>query len=341
MEKKLLNVAVIGLGIGRSHAKGVKATEGACLYGVCDPDVAKAQETAKELDALHVFSDYTQVVADPAIDAVIIASPDQCHKDMVVAALNAGKHVMCEKPLALTREDCETIVAAAEASNKKFMTGQLCRFTDAFVQAKKLVDAGTIGELTFVESEYAHDYTDIYAKGSWRSDPARNGVVGGGCHAVDLLRWIAGDPEEVMAYGTHKTFAEVTPYDDTHVAIMKFPGNVIGKVFVSISCQRDYTMRSVFYGTKGTIICDNTNPTLTVFKTDVFPGQNRHSLPITVPVKVNNHNVASEFKEFYDIIVNDAPVKVTVYEGANTIAVCMAIMDSAASGKPVAPQYFG
>jgi predicted dehydrogenase len=58
-----------------------------------------------------------------------------------------------------------------------------------------------------------------------------------------------------MAYGTHKTFADTTPYDDTHVAIMKFPGNIIGKVFISISCKRDYTMRSVFYGTEGTISC--------------------------------------------------------------------------------------
>lgn len=340
MEKKLLHVGVIGLGIGRKHAQGIKATHGAVLYALCDTDKVRANALAKDLDVPHVYTDYRDLIADPMIDAVVIASPDQCHREMIVNALNAGKHILCEKPIALTREDCDAIVAAVEQSSKKFMVGQVCRFTPGFKQAKEIIDSGAIGELTFVESEYAHDYTAIYAKGSWRTDPARNGVIGGGCHAVDLLRWVAGDPEEVMAYGTHKTFADVTPYDDTHVAIMKFPNGVIGKVFVSISCKRDYTMRSVFYGTKGTIIVDNTSPTMTVFKEDVFPGMDRHSMPITVPVNVNNHNVAGEFKEFYDIVVNDKPVSVTVYEGANTIATCMAIMDSAASGKPVAPDYY-
>lgn len=210
------------------------------------------------------------MIADPAIDAVIIASPDQNHRQMILDSLNAGKHILCEKPLALTREDCGAIVEAVKKSDKKFMVGQICRYTPGFKQAKEIIESGAIGELTFVESEYAHDYSHIYAAGSWRSDPVRNGVVGGGCHAVDLLRWIAGDPEEVMAYGTHKTFADVTPYDDTHIAVLKFPNGVIGKVFVSISCKRDYTMRSVFYGTNGTIIVDNTSPTMTVFKQDVF-----------------------------------------------------------------------
>ena len=340
MEQKILNVGVIGLGMGKAHAKGVKATDGACLYALCDTDEARLNAAAKELEVTNVFTNYLDMIADPAIDAVVIASPAQLHREMAINTLNAGKHILCEKPLALTREDCQAIVEAAEKSDRKFMVGQICRYTPGFKQAKEIIESGAIGDLPFVESEYAHDYAAMYAKGTWRSDPARNGVVGGGCHAVDLLRWIAGDPEEVMAYGTHKTFADVTPYDDTHIAIMKFPNGVIGKAFVSISCKRDYTMRSVFYGTKGTIIVDNTSPTMTVFKQDVFPGMDRHSMPITVPVDINNHNATGEFKDFYDTIVNDKPVSTTVYEGANTIAACMAIMESAETGKIVKPTYF-
>ena len=340
MEKKLLNVGVIGLGMGKAHAIGVQKTEGACLYALCDINEKRLAECAKELGVAHTYTNYLDMIQDPALDAVIIASPDQDHRDMVVNTLDAGKHILCEKPLALTREDCEVIAEAVKKSSCKFMVGQICRYTPGFKQAKEIIESGAIGELTFVESEYAHDYAAMYARGTWRSDPARNGVVGGGCHAVDLLRWIAGDPEEVMAYGTHKTFADVTPYDDTHVAIMKFPNNVIGKVFVSISCKRDYTMRSVFYGTKGTIIVDNTSPSMTVFKMDVFPGMDKHGMPITVPVDINNHNAAGEFKEFYDIIVNDLPVKTTVQEGANTIAVCHAIIESAENGTLVKPKYF-
>jgi len=339
MEKKLLNVGVIGLKMGKRHALGVKKTAGACLFALCDINLERLNECAQELGVTHIFTDYREMLGDSALDAVIIASPDQLHCQMVIDALNAGKHILCEKPLALTREDCEAMIKAVEKSDRKFMVGQICRYTPGFKQAKEIIESGAIGELTFVESEYAHDYSRIYAEGTWRSDPARNGVIGGGCHAVDLLRWIAGDPEEVMAYGTHKTFANVTPYDDTHVAIMKFPNNVIGKVFVSVSCKRNYTMRSVFYGTKGTIIADNTSPNITVYKTDVFPGKDTTSMPITVPVEVDNHNAAGEFKEFYDIIVNDKLVDTTIYEGANTVAACMAIVESACTGEKVKISY--
>lgn len=341
MDKKLLNVGVIGLSMGKAHAWGVKKHEGACLYAVCDIDEKKAQEVARELEVSRVFTDYKEMIADSALDAVIIASPDQDHREMVINTLEAGKHILCEKPLALTREDCEAVVEAVKKSDCKFMVGQICRYTPGFRQAKEIIDAGAIGELTFVESEYAHDYAEMYARGTWRSDPARNGVVGGGCHAVDLLRWIAGDPQEVMAYSTHKTFEGVTPYDDTHIAIMKFPDHVIGKVFVSISCKRDYTMRSVFYGTKGTIIVDNVNPQMTVFKMDVLGDKDRHDMPITVPVEINNHNAEGEFREFYNTIMEDTPISTDVFEGANTVAVCMAIMDSAESGRIVKPDYFG
>ncbi len=352
MRNKTMNVGVIGLSMGKLHAEGVREVgdsqfllneEGhkipaACLYAVCDIDRHLAEEIGREFSVPHVYTDYKDMIADPALDAVIIATPDQDHREMVEASLAAGKHVLCEKPLAITREDCEAIAAAVEKSDRKFMVGQICRYTPSFRHAKEIIDSGAIGELTFVESEYAHDYSKISS--TWRKDPNRNGVVGGGCHAVDLLRWIAGNPEEVVAYGTHKTFKDLTPYADTHVAVLKFPNEVIGKVFVSVSCKRNYTMRSVFYGTKGTIIVDNTSPTMTVFKEDLFPGMNKETMPIEVPVEVNNHNTAGEFREFFDIIVNDKPVETTVYEGANTVATCMAIYESAATGKAVKPKLF-
>ena len=352
MLTKTLNVGIIGLSMGLHHVRGIKKAAAShftldadghkipafAVYSICDINQHLAEEVGREESIPHVYTDYKDMIADPALDVVIVVTPDQLHREMVENSLAAGKHVLCEKPLAITREDCEAIAAAVEKSDRKFMVGQICRYTPGFRQAKEIIDSGAIGELTFVESEYAHDYSKISS--TWRKDPNRNGVVGGGCHAVDLLRWIAGNPEEVVAYGTHKTFKDLTPYADTHVAVLKFPNEVIGKVFVSVSCKRNYTMRSVFYGTKGTIIVDNTSPTMTVFKEDLFPGMNKETMPIEVPVEVNNHNTAGEFLEFYDIVANDKPVETTVYEGANTVATCMAIYESAATGKPVKPKLF-
>jgi len=337
METKL-NVGVIGCGMGKLHAQGVQMQEGACLYAICDINPETLEKAGNELNVSRRFLDYRDMIADPALDAVIIASPDQQHREMIRDCLAANKHILCEKPLALTREDIDDIVAMVKASDRKFMVGQICRYTPGFAKAKELIDAGAIGELTFVESEYAHDYTHIVGRsgGTWRSDPVRNGVVGGGCHAVDLLRWIAGDPEEVMAYSTHKTFADLVPYDDTHVAVLKFPDGVIGKVFVSISCRRNYTMRTVLYGTHGTIIVDNKTPEMTLFHLD----EEGKTVTETIPLNLADHNAAGEFREFYDIIVNDKPVKTTVQEGANTIAACLAIVESASTGKLVQPRYF-
>ena len=342
-------VGVIGLGMGKVHAQGVINVSRRCgnenapsLYSLCDINAEKLHRIGEELGVTNLYEDYRDMLADPLLDAVIIASPDQDHRAMSEAALAAGKHVLCEKPLALLREDIEAIVQAANASSKTFMVGQICRFTPGFMKAKELLAEGAIGDLTFVESEYAHDYTEIYRAGTWRSDPDRNGVVGGGCHAVDLLRWIAGDPLFVHALGTHKTFADVTPYDDTHIALLQFPNGVIGKVFCSISCRRSYTMRSVFYGTKGTILCDNTSPSLTLFTygpDEEHPAGALHEKKI--PIDINSHNASGEFAAFYNAVLNGSPVDTPAIEGANTIAVCHAIVKSAEmGGQAVKPDYF-
>ena len=347
-EKTIINVGVISCsGMAEGHMKGVINHPNAKLVAVCDIDLEKAKTVAARRGVDRVYQDYRELLAQDDIDAVIIVTPDQLHREMAIAALEAGKHVLCEKPLALTRDDCKAIAEAVKKSDKKFMVGQICRYTPGFVAAKDIIDRGEIGELMFVEAEYAHDYKDILKPGVWRYDPDRNGVVGGGCHAVDLLRWIVGsDPVEVKAYSTKKILTTL-PYDDTHIAIMKFPNDIISKVFVSISCKRNYTMRSVFYGTKGTIITDNTSSTIKVFRSDIadtevgalVPKKMNSEIAVEYPVKVNNHNATAEFEEFAKIILNDLPVRTTVFEGAKTIAACMAIVDAAKTGETVVPDY--
>ena len=216
------------------------------------------------------------------------------------------------------------------------MVGQICRFTPGFAKAKELIDAGELGDIFYVESEYAHDYQDILSENGWRSDPNRNGVVGGGCHAVDLLRWVAGDPIEVTAYANHKMLP-IVPYDDCTIAILRFENDVIGKVFVSTGCKRAYTMRSSFYGTKGTVVCDNTSPSITFYKSqEENPAELEER---EIEVDIANHNTFGEFRAFADAILNDKPVPTDALQGAKTIAACMAIVDSANERRTIAPDY--
>ena len=332
--KNTLQVANIGMMFGMSHIEGAMAY-GAEIALICDsnPDTLRAAGERYGIPEEKWVTDYMDIVNNENIDVVSVAIPDQQHKQVCCDLLRAGKHVLCEKPLALTREDVEDIIKAADESGCKFMVGQICRFTPAFEKAKEIIDAGIIGELYFIESEYAHDYM-TFLKG-WRADPKRHGVVGGGCHAVDLIRWLAGDPIEVFAYGMHKLLPMVT-YDDATIAIMKFNDNLAGKVFVSTGCKRDYTMRTVIYGTKGTIICDNTSPTLTLFTTDE---NGITQEPQIIDINVNNHNAAKEFEVFADAIINDKKVMTDAREGAKTVEVCLAIIESAKTGQIVKPDY--
>lgn len=339
MEKKLV-VGVIGLQFGKAHLEGA-LSYGAEIGAICDCDI-EALRAAGEKYSIPVEKqvlDYKDILNNDEINVVTVAIPDQLHKQVVVEMLAAGKHVLCEKPLALTREEVAEIVKAADNSTGKFMVGQICRFTPSFEKAKEIIESGAIGEVYFVESEYAHDYMNIVktkeGDGNWRADPNRHGVIGGGCHAVDLLRWLAGDPEEVFAYGTHKLLPTVN-YDDATIAVLKFSKDLAGKVFVSTGCKRDYTMRTLVYGTKGTIICDNTSPTMTLFT--VGDDDLAHE-PQIIDLEVNNHNAIKEFEVLADAIINDKPVPTDAREGAKTVEVCLAIVESAKKGVPVHPNY--
>lgn len=333
MDKKL-RVANIGMKFGMCHVEGAMSY-GAEIAAICDCDEENLRFAGERygIPEEKRFTDYMDIAKNDDIDIVTVAIPDQQHVKVSCDLLRAGKHVLYEKPLALTREDLEEIIKVADESGSKFMVGQICRFTPAFEKAKEIIEAGTIGELYFVESEYAHDYMKLCD--SWRADPKRHGVIGGGCHAVDLLRWLAGDPQEVFAYGSHKLLPQVA-YDDATIAIMKFDENLAGKVFVSTGCKRDYTMRTVIYGTKGTIICDNTSPIMTLFVTD-DDGVTQD--PQTIEIEVNNHNAAGEFEVFADAILNDKPIVTDAREGAKTVEVCLSIVESSTTGKIVKPNY--
>ncbi|MBE6885223.1 MAG: Gfo/Idh/MocA family oxidoreductase [Ruminococcaceae bacterium] len=342
MNKNKLNIAVIGCsGMAQLHMQGILAKKEACLYAICDPaDDGRLEKCRDEFQVPVAVADYRDLVEDPNIDAVVIVVPDPLHYEMTVAFLNAGKDVLCEKPMALTLEECEGMMRAEKESGRKLMIGQVCRCTPAFVMTKELIDAGRIGELFFVESEYAHDYSVARGYRDWRVTPEREGFIGGGCHAVDLLRWIAGDPTEVYAYANHKCLTD-WPVNDCTIAIYQFPNNVSGKVFVSIGCKRNYTMRSAFYGTKGTIICDNTSPTITLFECgEPTPdGHAAYTQPVELPVEINNHNITAEIDVFVSALLSGSPMPVSSLEGASTVAVCRATVDAVEKKQPVIIHY--
>ena len=317
MKKVKFALVGAGDGIGKFHLKAILENKDAELVSVCDIDESTLKALCDTYGPLPVCTDYRDLLKKELVDAVCIATPDQ---------------------LAPHSEDCKAMLEAEINSTAKLMVGQVCRKTPGFIKAKEIVDAGLIGELLFVESEYAHDYSHMPLH--WRNDPKnpRHPVTGGGCHAVDLLRWIVGDPTEAYAYTNKKVLGDAWPCDDTAIAVLKFPNDVMGKVFVSTGCKRDYTMRTVLYGTKGTVITDNTSPQISLFL-ESFEGRNSflgspmQSIEIKLPVTINNHNVGEEINDFVNILVQDKEVDIPGREGAATIAVCEAIIKSYAQNR--------
>ena len=334
---KTLKVAVIGMHIGTSHAEGV-LKYGAQIAAICDLNPETLKQTG---DRCHVpedrrYLDYHDILARKDIDVAIIATPDQLHLKMSEEFLAAGMHVLCEKPLALTRPELEAIVALTRKYPKqKYMVGQVCRYNPCFIKLKELYDEGRIGELFFAESEYAHDYYKLLPE--WRRDPNRYGVIGGGCHAVDLLRWIAGDPTEVFAYANHKMLPMIVTEDAT-IAVLKFPNDVIGKIYVSTGCKRPYTMRTQLYGSKGTLLYESGKDYVELY-TLGEDGIAVNPTPELVPVERQSHNMYGEFCDLAKIIDEDLPVAMSAEEGAKSIATCLAIVESTKTGLPVKPNY--
>ncbi len=344
MSKNILNIGVIGCSksMGQIHMDGIKDIEGINLYAVCDTARDnRLYESKEKFGAEVAVKDYKELLDDKKLDAVIIVTPDQVHCEMVCAFLRAGKDVLCEKPMALSVEECEEMIRVEKETGRKLMIGQICRFTDNFIKAKQLVDEGKIGELFFVESEYAHNYTNAKGYDNWRMTPERDGFIGGGCHAVDLLRWIAGDPTEVYALANHKCLTD-WPTNDCTVALYKFPNNVSGKVFVSTGCKRPYTMRSVFYGTKGTIICDNTSDHIILYEDNAAEGKTdwyKMDGGEKISAIVNNHNTKGEAQMFMEALLGGKDVPITSMEGARTVAVACATVQSAKENRPVQIRY--
>ena len=337
MKDGKVRIAIISASsMAHQHMASIAKDPKLDFAAICDIDREKLEKAGEEYGVTDLYTDYKEMLKDDTIDAVVVCTPDQLHREMTINALESGKHVLCEKPMALSLDDCLAMMEAEKRTGKKLMVGQICRYTPGFIAAKKLVDEGAIGDLFFVESEYAHDYSKIGGAGNWRRTPERHGFLGGGCHAVDLLRWIAGNPTEVFAYANRKMLTD-WPVDDATISVMKFPNDVIGKVFVSIGCKRNYTMRTVLYGSKGTIICDNTSPELTLFQ--VTEDKDEFTKPIMIPVQINNHNTFGELDEFADLIKNDLPVKMTGKEGASTVVASLAAVESARTGAPVKISY--
>ena len=325
-----LGIAVIGLHMGYGHLMNCHTHPQATLAAVCDLDEELLAKTKTDLNVPLATTSYDDIIASPDVHIVSITTPDPLHLPMTLAALEAGKHVLVEKPMALTIAECEQMVNLARAKNLKLMVAHVCRFYSFFERAKQWCTDGTLGEVYYVETSYIHNYEQIGGVGDWRFDPEkRHPFVGGACHAVDLARWLGGDIDEVHAYGNHFNIP-IQKWEDHIIANVKFKSGAIGRIMNSTGCTHPYNIECEVWGTKGSLVGDNTLPTAKLCLRSV----DRH-IWLDMPKETFAKAISSEISHFVDCIVNDTTPLIDGVDGAKTIATCWAVIESVASGQPV------
>jgi len=327
-----IGAAVVGVGYaGRQHLEAYRRHPAIELRGVVTRDPGKlSPELRAQIPC--VTANLDDVLADPAVQIVSICTPDILHAEQAERALAAGKHVLCEKPLAPSAEECRRILEAAERAGKKVMTGQILRFAPQFESIHKMVRTGELGEPFFAEADYLHNLEPFL--GGWRSDPAHrpNLVLGGGCHPIDLLRWLIGDVVEVHAYANRRVLTQSAYPHDCILISLTFANGCIGKVLVSGGCKRPYALNLSVYGDRGTVQNDK------LFLDRIDHLQDWMNLPL--PVEEEYPYYYEEIDHFVQSIQSGASLRVDGAEGAKTVAVCLAAQASIDRRSPVAVAEF-
>lgn len=248
-----LRFGLIGCGdIGRLRADALRKTPGCRLTAVADVDPRKAQEVAGTSGAA-ALADWRDLVRRPDVDAVIVSTPPHLHAEMTIAALDQGKHVLCEKPLARTLQECRAMVAAAERSGRRLATGFNYRFYPSFALAKRLVDEGAIGRLNHIRSYGGYSATGHNQP--WVHDA---GTVGGGAlrdigiHLIDLTRDLLGEVREVQGVATGNAW-QFPGCEDNGFALLRGDDGRVASVHASWTEWKRYQFRVEAYGSHGCI----------------------------------------------------------------------------------------
>ena len=339
---KKFNVGIIGYGwAATAHIDAINASGMAQVTHVYSSRLLDDDELSVRYGSrIKTTTNINSVLKNPRVDVVDVTSYPYQHADQVVAAAKAGKHVIIEKPITLTKTSLRRMVKAVKKARVKTCVCFECRFSSQFLTLKSVIDQGLIGKIHYAEVDYYHGIGPWYAQYRWntKKDAGGSSLLSAGCHAMDALLYCMGstDVVEVASYSTkskNKVFKKYE-YDTTSVTILKFRDGRIGKVASVIDCLQPYYFHTHLVGSEGSIL-DNR------FHTSKMGALNKNewstlSTQLVDSGDVSDHPYHTQFEDFFKALRSGKTMPHTsLEEAAKTHEIIFAADQSAETGKPV------
>ena len=337
---KRLSVGIIGYGwVAGAHIAAINATKTAEVTAVCSSrPLDSKQLTEKHGSQITPYTGLIDLLSHPGLDVVSICSYPYQHREHALAAARAGKHLIIEKPLALSWKDCLAIEAAVKKARVKTCVCFECRYSSQFLASKAIIDAGVLGDLHYGEVDYYHGIGPWYGQFRWntRKDAGGSSLLTAGCHALDaLLLCLGNDVVEVTSYDTKSKSKLFEPYEytTTSVTILKFKSGRIGKCAAVVDCLQPYYFHTHLVGSEGSLL-DNKFHSMKLHT-------NKHkwselAMKLLDSGDASDHPYQTQFEKFFESINHRVEMPLTsIADALKTHKVVFAADKSASTGKPV------
>lgn len=319
----MIGICLIGCGrAGMIHARNfINKVPGAALVALADPIPEALKAASEELGVKACYTDYHEALARDDIHAVIIVSPTKYHCEIVLAAAAAKKHILCEKPLAMTEEECDMMIAAAEANNVKLQVGFMRRYDESFMAAKEMIDAGEIGDVVLVKS---HTRGPSIPQ-PWMYDIRKsNGPLAEvNSHDIDTLRWFIGSEFESLYAigGNYRCPDAIETFPDFYDNVLlnaSFYNGAQGCIDGAQGVGYGYDAETEILGTKGVIHVGRTQEK---FVTACSKGGMLKTPYVTSWRKLFTEAYLAEDKDFIDCILFNRAPKASGLDGKMAVRV--------------------
>jgi predicted dehydrogenase len=339
-----LGVGVIGLHEGRTLLVGLSRATRARAVAGCDLDASKIEACRAELPQLFYTASYAEMLARRDVDIVAIYTPDALHGEHVVAAFEAGKDVICTKPLVNSMADAKRVLAAARRTGRKLLVGQSTRFFEPFLRQRAAFERGELGALELVDAHYVHRMDWFYEKSPWAATDT-DWIFLGMSHPIDLVRWYLGAIDAVQASGATSELAREHGVKgfDIYVANLRSRDGRIARAMGHYGLHELPSARNaielMLYGSRGTSLAQyhdmrfvHTAPDGSEVTEDALYALRHHYFNSEVH-GMHYGEFANYAEHFAGALIDGTPHNPNLEEGLETFCVMEAVRRSASSGE--------